>query len=215
MNILAFDTATSDCAVSLLCGNQIVTKQKHAPMQQAAFILPMIEQIIADAQLSLMDLDAIVYACGPGSFTGIRMASSVAQGIGYALDKPIIRISSLAMYAQAAFLAGYGKSFLVAEDARMNQIYSAFYNIDNHGLAQLSGHEAILLPEALILPAGTDWVALGNAWELYKEKIANMPQHIVGGVKLSTMDALIALAKDKFNRGEMGGPETAIPTYLR
>src|SRR5579871_1229278 len=100
--ILAFDTSSQVCSVALLNGETITSSYQIAPMQQAKLILPMIQKIIKAANITLDELDAIAYGCGPGSFTGMRVANSVAQGLGFAKHLPLIRISSLAILAQSA-----------------------------------------------------------------------------------------------------------------
>ena len=103
MKILAFDTSTSACSIALLNHEQITSFHEIAPMQHTKIILPQIKQLLLNAKLELNQLDAIAYGCGPGSFTGIRIANSIAQALAFAQDKPLIQISSLAVLAQSAY----------------------------------------------------------------------------------------------------------------
>src|SRR5690349_9145853 len=134
--ILAFDTSTSACTVALQNGDFVSVRHQLAPKQQAQLILPMINELLSSTSLTANELDAIAYGCGPGSFTGIRIASSVAQGIGFAINKPIIPVSSLAALAQTAFLEQQWTRLLVAVDARMGKIYWANYVINPSGIAE-------------------------------------------------------------------------------
>ena len=120
MKILAFDTSSNACSVALLNGSAVHSSNKTLPMQQAKLILPMIHTLLDECSVGLEELDAIAFGCGPGSsFTGIRIATSVAQGLGFATQKRLISVSSLAALAQTAYLAHGKERVFVAVDARM------------------------------------------------------------------------------------------------
>ena len=123
MKILAIETSSHACSVALLNEDKVKISHIISPMQQAKLILPMIDELLKSSALTLNDLDAIAYGCGPGGFTGVRIAASVAQGLGFAVKLPIIPISSLAVMAEAAFLERQWRKLLVAVDARADQIY--------------------------------------------------------------------------------------------
>ena len=107
MKILAIDTSSNACGVALLCNNEVKALHELAPMQQTQKILPMIDALLGEAKVSLNQLDALAFGCGPGSFTGVRIAVSVMQGLGYAMNLPLIPVSSLAALAQAAYVEDY------------------------------------------------------------------------------------------------------------
>src|SRR5690348_12267838 len=131
MKLLALDTSSIACSVALLLDGDVHYLHKIAPMQQAKLILSMIEELLKTHSLKVNHLDAIAYGCGPGSFTGLRIACSVAQAFGLAADKPLIPISSLAALAQATYIEHQEKKVLAAIDARMDQIYWAAYELQN------------------------------------------------------------------------------------
>src|SRR3990167_3815778 len=147
MNILAFDTSTSACSVALQCGSNVKLKHENAPMAQAKRVLDLIKVLLEESSLTFNDLNLIAYGSGPGSFTGIRIASSVAQGIGLVKPIPIIPISTLAILAQTAYLKYQACHILTAMDARMGQVYFATYQINEKGIAQICGEEQVCLPE--------------------------------------------------------------------
>ena len=99
MRILAFDTATEACSAALLIDNELISRFEIAPRRHAELILPMIEEVMVQAEIKVTQLDAIAVGCGPGSFTGVRIATGVAQGIAFAADLPVIPISTLAAIA--------------------------------------------------------------------------------------------------------------------
>jgi tRNA threonylcarbamoyladenosine biosynthesis protein TsaB len=126
MNLLALDTATEYASVALIINGEIQSEEQSAQRLHARLLLPMIEHLLAEAGLNLGQLDAIVYGRGPGSFTGLRIACSVAKGLAYAQDLPLFPVSSLAAIADEVFLrpdVPKNTAALVMLDARMNQLY--------------------------------------------------------------------------------------------
>jgi tRNA threonylcarbamoyladenosine biosynthesis protein TsaB len=228
MKILAFDTSTSVCSVALQNDNDIIVLQKNAPPQSAQLILPMIQDLLTHASLSLNDLDAVAFGCGPGSFTGIRISSSVAQGLGFTLQKPLIPVSSLAILAQTVYLEQHTASldkihselrfnYLVAVDARMGKIYWAVYENTISGTVELIGQEQLALPTEVKMPKNDKMCGVGEGWEIYKDTLImltkNQPITIFASQKPKAK-ALLQLAKTKFDRGEWIAASRAIPVYL-
>lgn len=127
MKCLAIETATDTCSVALMLGDQCVQLCEVLPRRQTERVLPMVEQLLMQAGVTLSQLDAIAFSQGPGAFTGVRVAVSVAQGLAFSADLPMLGISTLACTAQAAadkFGAGY---WLVGQDARMGEVYLGGY----------------------------------------------------------------------------------------
>jgi tRNA threonylcarbamoyladenosine biosynthesis protein TsaB len=218
MKILALDTSASACSVALLIDDEIHLLHEIEPMQQAKRILPMIQQLITTHQVELNTLDALAFGCGPGSFTGVRIAASVIQGLAFATGVPLIKISSLAAVAQSAYQDLGWKKLLVAMDARIREVYWGIYQVDESGLAKLSGEEKVCLPQDISLPRGNDWYGVGSAWSEYKEALlATLPFELLGmdATRLPQASAVAVLAKDKFLRKEFTDPAEAIPVYLR
>jgi tRNA threonylcarbamoyladenosine biosynthesis protein TsaB len=222
LKILAFDTSSTACSVAVLNGEALHVSHQIQPMQQARLILPMIDELLSAASLSLSQLDAIAYGCGPGSFTGIRIANSVAQGLGLATERPIIRISSLAAIAQTAYLAQHWAQLLVALDARTDQVYWAAYQANQQGYVELIGQELISSPAAVVLPPdmGLAWCGVGDGWGKYErqftERLGKKPQTI-SAAQLPSAEAVLKLAMRKIEKGELGevAARDAVPNYLR
>jgi tRNA threonylcarbamoyladenosine biosynthesis protein TsaB len=214
VKILAFDTSTPACTIALLDDNRITSTHQVAPMQQAKLILPFIQDLLTAAALPVAALDAIAYGCGPGSFTGVRIASSVAQGLGYAINKPIIPISSLAILAQTAFHERQITPILVAVDARMREIYWAMYSANSQGQVELIGKEQICVPEMITLPAGQNWHGVGDGWKIYGDRLINQlgfRPHTVNAEQLPNAEAMLVLTK----AGKTCVASEALPVYLR
>lgn len=224
--LLAFDTSTAACAVGVQVGEIVYTQQQIAVKQQTQLLLPTIDALLQQAQLSLSELDAIAVGCGPGSYTGIRLACSAAQGLAYAAKLPVILLSSLALLAQTAALqaqlAGV-KYFLVAVDARAQQIYWAVYQLDLTGIVQCVGDEQLCAPQAIRLPHGVRQlqpaacVAVGDGWKVYEQELI---QYLGGRPKqidaelLPQAGAALRLASVKFAQQEIVSALAALPAYL-
>ena len=160
---------------------------------------------------------AIAFVCGPGSFTGIRIAASLAQGLAYANSLPVIPVSSLAAAAQAAYLKQGWEKLLVAVDARMGQIYWGVYQIENGIVLPVTAE--ILTPASAISPISQgEWSAIGDGWDVYgRELAARIGQEIqhVDKEGVPTAEAVLSLAKERFKKGEWVDAAEALPVYLR
>jgi tRNA threonylcarbamoyladenosine biosynthesis protein TsaB len=214
MKMLAIETSSSLCSVALLNDDHVTTCDKTLPLQQAHNILPMIHDLMNSVKVHLKQLDAVAFGCGPGSFTGIRIAASVAQGLGFALYIPIISVSSLAALAQAAYHDLHWKKLWVAVDARMQEVYSGAYEVDDNGLVFLVGKEAVTPPENVLFPQGADGYGVGDAWNIYKNQLPFTPV-AVDYTRAPLASGVLEIAKYKYLQKEILKPEEALPVYLR
>ena len=131
MKLLAIETATELCSAALLVNDEIFSISEVAPRRHNEIILYMCEQVLAQGQISLSQLDAIAFGRGPGAFTGVRLAASVTQGIALGQNIPVIPVSSLASLAQVAFESVQAACVLACIDARMQEIYFGQYNFNS------------------------------------------------------------------------------------
>lgn len=208
MKILALDTSTEACSVAVLCNNALFHDWQLAPRQHTQLILPMIENTLAKAKCSLQQLDVIGFSAGPGSFTGIRIAAGVAQGIAFALDIPVIPVSTLAILAQQAYRKYAAEKILPALDAKMNEIYWGNYQIKN-GIAEAIVDDQVTDPNKMIAPDGTDWCGIGPGWSS-QNKWLNIHLN-----DLPDARDIIPIARHKFERKEFYKAAQALPIYLR
>lgn len=218
MKLLAFDTASSACALALINEANITCVDRVEPMQQSKLILPLLQEILKSANLSLSDLDTVAFGCGPGSFTGMRIAASVVQGLSLAVKLPIIKISTLAAMAQAAFLERQWQKVIVIVDARMGQVYWGAYALNAAGIMELVGEECVCTPDQVVAPSGTNWLGVGDGWDVYKDVLAkqlNFYPAAIQGDQMPTGMALAVLAKAKFIADEFITIDEALPAYLR
>lgn len=235
--ILAIETSTIACSAALLIQSQsdpvIYESWKNAPRQHTDLILPMLDDVLQHAGCSLSDIDALAFGCGPGAFTGVRIASSVIQAISYAGNINVVSVSSLAALAQGILRtksstqstqADAYQNIVVASDARMNEVYIACYQKQGDKML-LIGEEKLLKPENMgsfiqdFCNNHPQWAAVGSGWLEYESLIE--PQLIDFPYADRICDCLphaqdIAfLAMDKLAKGEYGDAQTALPVYLR
>ena len=215
LKILAVDTATEACSAALLVGDTLYSRWEEAPRDHTRKILPMVQALLDEAGLSLDELDAIAFGRGPGSFTGVRIGISVAQGLAFGAGVPMIGVSTLAAMAQGAHKLEGAEQVLAAIDARMDEVYWGCYAAEQ-GEMCLQGLEAVLAPELAQLPRGAhgDWFAAGTGWGTYGARIALQPCGSEPAMLPHAQD-LLSLATFAWARGEALPADQAQPVYLR
>ena len=224
MKILAIDTATEACSAALLiedeAGQKMYTRYQLAPREHSRLILKMLDDLLAEAGLSVSDIDAIAFGQGPGSFMGLRIAAGVVQGIAFAQDIPVIPVSTLKAIAQRAHEETGSEHVLATIDARMDEVYWAAYSLqDQHW--QLHDEERVISPEKITLPempAGTTWLAAGNGWANYKDRLlqtANCKLPTILSECFPSAEVIAKLAAKEFKAGNTVPAAEAIPVYLR
>ncbi len=214
LKLLAIETSASACSVALLINDEIKTLHEIIPMQQAQRILTMIDQLLSDNGCQVNELSALAFGCGPGSFTGVRIATSVIQGLAYASGLPVISVSSLAAVAQTAYEELHWPKIMVAMDARMNEVYFGAYQVNAQGLMELQNKEMVCRPKDIPLPATPDWYGAGNGWAVYQDALPCQPTAIAAE-QLPTAFGVSLLAKAKYLRHEWQPAAEVMPVYLR
>ena len=220
LRLLAFDTSTDRLSVAVQHGDQRFTQDGEGGAQSSATLIPMVRALLAQADLPLKSLDAIVFGRGPGSFTGLRTACAVAQGFAYGAGVPVLPVDTLLAVAQDARSRHGATRVLAVLDARMNELYSAAYQADaTTGAWQALGDMVVGPPEALQAPAdasaATGWVLAGNAFAAYGERL---PAALAAWPRLDarpTASALLDLAPGLLAAGGAVDAEQALPLYIR
>ncbi len=154
-SILAIEAATTDCSVALLHRGELLERSHNVPREHARYLLPYIDELLAEAGCVLADLDALAVGRGPGSFTGVRAAIATVQGLAFGSGLPVVMASTLAVLAATAQRIHGCARNLVLLDARMDEIYCAAYQGQDIVLP-----EQLLRPELLEVPAA--WLDAGN-----------------------------------------------------
>jgi len=219
--LLAIDTSGEACSVALNLDGEILEHFEVTPRLHARKLLPMVQSLLAEADVSINALDGIAFGRGPGSFTGLRICAGVVQGLAFAADIPTLPISSLAALAQGVYRQTSHAHILTVMDARMAELYWAgFEAID--GRVVLLGEEQLTSPEQLdesqaVLDSDRNWIGVGDGWRFS----AQFPAHVVPMVKplehifhVQAQD-LVRLADYDFQQGLEVPAEQALPVYLR
>jgi tRNA threonylcarbamoyladenosine biosynthesis protein TsaB len=212
VKILAIETSTELCSAALLSGDELFVEEALAPNEHAERLAPMIRRLLARAGLAAGGLDAFAFGQGPGSFTGLRIACGMAQGLALGTSRPVVPVPSLVALAEQA----NASRVLAAMDARMGETYLAAYS-------RMGGDWTAAIEPGLFtrssLPSlpGRDWVATGSAFDAFDWlRAAYDPQvsHRLAG-DLPRAGAVARVAARRLARGETLAAEDASPLYLR
>lgn len=213
--ILAIETSASACSLAIRARGITHVRHEVAPMQQAARILPLMSELLATADIVFSQLDAVAFGQGPGSFTGLRIAASVAGGLAFALQIPVIPVCSLAVLAHhAAGQNPESKNIVAAVDARMGEIYWATFHVDAARGVHPVTAPSVSPPETLSLPHDGHWVGAGNAWAVYGSQMGCQPW-LISEEASPRADAMLALAEAAYRAGNKVAPQDAGLVYLR
>jgi len=218
MKLLALDTSTEACSCALYLDGDLQDRSLLAPRQHAKLILGMLDELLAEAGLKPTQLDGVAFGRGPGSFTGLRIACGVAQGIALAAELPVLPVSSLATLAQAAYLEKRVTQVLTAIDARMGEVYWGQYVLDNQALMRCQGAEIVCVPEQVSRPSEGQWYGSGSGWKIYGERLtAKLAPWVTTyqGDSYPSARAMIPLALAMLADSSSVAAHEALPVYLR
>lgn len=225
-SILAIDTSTDACSVALMANGEIHDIVSLIPREHTQRLLPMVAQLLAEHQLTLKQLDAIAFGCGPGSFTGLRICLSTVQGLAYGADLPLIAVSSLeALAAGAMRQCAIATSELIVPviDARMDEVYWCCYQRNEEQLQPLT-EEQVTTPTDCVLALSdyvsdlTRIVAVGSGWHyaVLAESHALQSKLLKVDIKsYPSAQDVAQLALNQYQRGDLLHPIAAEPRYLR
>jgi tRNA threonylcarbamoyladenosine biosynthesis protein TsaB len=211
VKVLAFDTSTETLSIAVSAGPAAPVVEHTGPggALASAALIPAIQALLARAGLTLEQLDAIAFGRGPGSFTGLRTAAAVAQGLGFGAGVPVLAIDTLLAVAEEAH-GQTGEARIVALlDARMDEVYSAGYERQD-GQWIVRQAPALGRPEDVVVPAG--WALAGNALELHQARLPSAARRVAA---LPTARALLRLAPQELAASGPHDAVHAIPLYIR
>ncbi len=216
MKLLALDTATN--WLSVACGDETLWHERGEPSgdRHSERVLPLIARVLAEAGWSLAELDGITFGAGPGSFTGVRIACGVAQGLAFGINVPLMPVSTLQAMAQAAWRESGATQALVCLDARMREVYVAAYQREGDAW-RVCREPAVVKPAAVEAPpsAAGSWLGIGNGFAVYPE-LQSLPgiARVAPGAAPSAR-AIGELALPRFVAGEGVAAADAHPLYVR
>ncbi|MCC5827719.1 tRNA (adenosine(37)-N6)-threonylcarbamoyltransferase complex dimerization subunit type 1 TsaB [Alkalimonas sp.] len=216
MKLLALDTSTEACSVALRLNDEVLALDEVCPQQHSKRVLPMVQQLLSDAGLTLSQLDGLVFGKGPGSFTGVRIGVGVAQGLAFGADLPVFGVSTLAAMAQAAQRLHQASQVLAAIDARMAEIYFGHYQLDDTGIMQLQGQEQAIRPELLpALEGSLNYTAVGTGWQTYGALLQQWQSAKSTDIMYPSARDMLTLAVPAWQAGSFVAAEQAEPSYVR
>ena len=217
MNLLGIDTSTRSTVLGLQLGLEVIDRTSPDVDTHSREILPSIESLVREAGIRIEDLDAIVFGQGPGSFTGLRIAVGVVQGLGYGLGLPVVPVSSMACIAQSVIQTVNPSFVFVGLTARLEEIYYGAYKFEE-GIAEGAIREGVVdVSELPQLPVG-DWLGCGNAMSELGTKIqavTGVSFKSISSETVPTIHNLLSIGSFKFSRGEAVSAMQATPVYLR
>jgi len=212
LNLLAFDTSTERLSVALSgpqgAGARLFVHEGEGGREASASLIPVAMGLLRDAGLTLADLQAIVFGSGPGSFTGLRTACAVAQGLAFGAGRPVLPVETLMAVAEEARHAQGSTRVLAVLDARMDEVYAAPYSYDGQAWRR-EGPITLGRPEALTLPAG--YVLAGNAFAAYGQRLPAGPRVQA----LPTATAMLRVTPALLAAGAAVPAHEALPLYVR
>jgi tRNA threonylcarbamoyladenosine biosynthesis protein TsaB len=217
LKILALETSTQACSAALLIDGQLLQRFQIAPRGHGDLILPMVDELMREAAMAPSQLTAVAFGRGPGAFTGVRIATSVAQGIAFAADLPVVPVSTLAALALAGERKHGYQDMLCAIDARMGEVYWGVYHAEQ-GMVSLLAQERVCRPETVTQPGEHGWHGVGSGWAVYGEilgKRVSVQLNQSDTELLPTAAEVAILAQHAVNSGDVILPKQAVPVYLR
>jgi len=220
-DLLAIDSTSALCQVALLSNGRYSSLRSDDRRQHAQKLLPMITELLQKADLAATELDTIAVVVGPGSFTGLRIGIGVAQGLAYAVDIPIVSVSSLAALAMSAVIQTQATSILVCTQAREGEVYFAAYRQSNTVGVELVGSEQLVLIDEMTIAVSSNlneqWTAVGDGWcyfEQLQQGLGLTNLKPIPGVSSDT-EAVCQLASLAFAQGLALMPEQVQPNYVK
>ena len=216
MQILSIDTSTEFLSLALWLNGRVLSRDIHAGQTHSQQILPTLRELLDEAKIELKTIDGIAFGAGPGSFTGLRIACGVAQGLAFGANLPVVAVSTLQALAQQSG----AEKVIACLDARMGEIYHAAYEKNKGEWIEVSA-PALFKPQDAPKVAGGDWVGVGTGWLVYPEVL-----QAVYGEQLREMPApdhhshptassIAELALSTFEAGLARPAHEAAPIYIR
>jgi tRNA threonylcarbamoyladenosine biosynthesis protein TsaB len=216
MNLLGFETSSALGSVALATPRGLLVREIATPREQTERILALTDELLAEAGITLAQLDGIAFGQGPGSFTGLRVSVAVAQGLAAVTGVPLLPVSSLACLAQRAWREHRCERGIVCVDAHMGEVYWAEFTVEE-GMAGVVGAERLGPPADVAALLGEGWYAVGNGFAAHAEALAATARavaRVLPGLVPSAEDLFLKARRD-LAAGRGVAATAARPVYLR
>lgn len=220
MKLLALETSTEYCSVALWHDGAVVHTQVEAGREHTRLLMPLAQELLTRSGLQLEQMDAFAFGRGPGGFTGLRIAAGLAQGLGLSLSRPVIPVSTLAALALQAQRRNAATRVLAVLDARLEEVYWAWYEFDVAGGLVEQSEEQLSAASAVRLPLRGDWIGVGSGWLKHAEDLRQSCGDVVPRVDAMAVplaEDVARLAVQLWQRNPQAAlpAEDAVPVYLR
>ena len=213
MKLLALDTSTEYLSLALSLDGELRVREMLAGQKHSSLILPLLRELLDEAGVELQDIDGIVFGHGPGSFTGLRMACGVAQGLAFGANLPVVGMGTLLALAEQAD----HPKVIACLDARMGEVYHAAYERKGDGWHEIHA-PGLYHPSAVPAVSGDDWCGIGSGWDSYETVLHGKFSGQLSAIKLHAYPLaryLLSLAVPAFNSGQVLSAEHIAPLYVR
>ena len=214
MKLIAFDTSTEWLSVALYDGQQAIAMRERAGNASSERILPAIGEILAQGGASLADIDGIAYGAGPGSFTGVRIACGVAQGLAFGAGRPVVGVPTLGAIAQSAWRAHGARRIVTCLDARMREVYVAAYLRNDNGWTPVR-EAAVCKPDDVEPPTSKGWHGAGDGFAAYPQLKSRLGLAACDASIIPEAQSIAEWAWPRLLAGEGIAAEQAQPLYVR
>ena len=213
--IVSIETSTELASVAVLHRGQLLARESSGAQTHSASVLPMLQALLLEAGVTLADCDALAYGCGPGSFTGVRTACGLVQGLAFGAQRKVVPVVTLLAMADAARMAGAGDNIVAVLDARMGEVYSAQYRYD--GQWHVVREPALSAAADVTVEANADGNAAicGNGLLAYPEAFAQVGSAARFPGIMPHATSVARLSESAIARGELLDARDAQPLYLR
>ncbi|VFP80697.1 tRNA (adenosine(37)-N6)-threonylcarbamoyltransferase complex dimerization subunit type 1 TsaB [Candidatus Erwinia haradaeae] len=218
MKILALNTSTAYCSVALQQAHKKLSYAEPCTYKHTQYVLPLIQKILQKSNISLHELDLLAFGCGPGSFVGVRVGITIAQGLALGSDLPLVGISNFQILAQAAWSRLISPRVLIAMNANIGHIYWSEYQRNHLGNWQCQYNEVIVKPTDILermKELTGKWTCVGTGWQSYPELIEKTNLDLlISDIEIPHAEDMLPLAKSMFLAGSTILPENIEPKYL-
>lgn len=217
--VLGIDTSGSWCSVALVDGPTTHVRRSNVGNAHSEHVLAQVDAVLADASRELTDCDAIAFAAGPGSFTGVRVACAVAQGLAFGADRPVAAVGTLDALAHSVPDEPEGSALLVAQDARMGEVYWSVFRFDGGRWSSTAG-PALVAPARLLELLSRSGATLpldigcGNAWRVHGDAMTGLVARVVHRDSADAVD-VARLGASAWCEGRSIDAADAMPVYVR
>jgi len=213
MRVLTIDCSTAWLSVAAGDATRCVERHELAGQSHSQLALPRIDAVLAEQGWTVGDLNVIAFGAGPGSFTGVRIACGVAQGLALGASRPVVPVATLEALAQQAFRMHAATRVCACLDARMREVYIAAYEREGDRWREVQP-PAVMKPGSVTVPRG-EWFGAGEGFAAYPALAQRLSLRAVDATLTPSARAIIELAVPRLIAGQAVDAAHALPLYVR